>query len=595
MRYLKTNRPVYVLWLVYSLFLTDLSYYLNMYAVVMKRGPLYAAFFLAVVLISLASARLTWRDRSISVRSALLWALFSVLISFLFFGKPLLYTADGLWLTGMHLPGFGLLTVLIGIYILLSLDALKRLKADAIRPLDGPEARNVFLHGFILFVFQIVVFSVYLAALNPGNMSYDTYNQVSQITGLAPYNTWHPIGHTLFIGVLLKVWPNMAMVAVFQILFFALVTCRFYSTLIRNRVALPLVYALALVITLQPATGLHVVTLWKDIPYTAALLWGTNILLLMCLSTDYLAKKRHGLEFAVCTLAIGLFRHNGILAFILMLVWGLVHIVRSGDRQQRINFGAAAVLVLAVFMLVNGLIPARLAANPNPPGMKLRPVYQGLGAVYYAGREAGLDARTRQMVQSVATPEELKEFYDPYFADIYSSNIPQFLNNLSAISTEEALSAYLGALRKFPAIIIGDKFNLAVTLWSVSQDPFSYNNNYTTAIEPEMQSVFQVRRHENVLTAGVNWYAWATTGQYLTNTFLWRTGFWLALLFILLLDLLLARDRRVLLYLPAAGNALAVFLTMPAQDYRYLWFIALICPFLLFSALLPLSEKATVD
>jgi hypothetical protein len=591
MRYLGANWIVYIFWLTFSLFLADLSYYFNMRAMGVERGWGYAVCFLAVALISLLLAMLSGSGRRLLIGRVMLWALFSIIVTFLFFAKPLLYTADGLWLTGAHLPIFGVMTVFVGIYVLLSLSALKKLKMDAIRPLAHPEVRNPLGHVLILFVFQVLVFSLYMAALNPGNMSYDTFNQVSQIAGVVPYNTWHPLGHTLFIGLLLKIWPDMAIVTIFQILFFAFVTSRFYGTLIQYRVRLPLVYALAMVITLLPGTGINVVTQWKDIPYTAALLWGTNILLLMCLSTDYFSKKRHGLEFVVCTLAICLFRHNGILTFVLMLIFGLVYIGRYRDHKKSINFGVSTALILVTVFIVNVVTPAQLDANPNPPGMKLRPIYQGLGAVYFAGREASMNEGARQLVESVATPEQLKEFYNPYFADTYSSNIPRFLNNLSAVGTGAALASYVSTLRQFPDIVLGDKFNLAVTMWSVTQDPFSYNNNYTTAIEPEMQSVFGVQRHENMLTDSVNTYAEKTTHQYLANTFLWRAGFWLAIICILLLALIIERDRRVVLYIPVVGNAAVVFLTMPAQDYRYLWFIALICPFLVLSALLPLPER----
>ncbi len=600
MRYLRARGLLYVFWIIFSLFLADLSYFFNMHAVVRERGPVYFVCFLAVALISLDLVAVSGRRLKISVGRVILVVLFSVIVTFLFFAKPLLYTADGLWLTGARLSVFVLLAVFVGIYVLLSLSALKKLRADAIYPIDFPGRGNSFdfpgpgspfKHVLILLVFQIVVLGVYMAALNPGNMSYDTFNQVSQTAGLVPYNTWHPIGHTLFIGLLLKIWPNLAVVTIFQILFFAFVTSRFYGTLIRNRVRLPLVYFLAMVITLAPNTGVNVVTQWKDIPYTAALLWGTNILLLMCLSAGYFSKKRHGLEFCVCTLAICLFRHNGVLTFLLMLVLGMVYVIRYGNKKGRINFAVSSVLILAVVFLVNVLIPARLDANPNPPGMKLRGIYQGLGSVYYAGLETALDEKTRDIVESVATPEQLKEYYDPYFADIYSSNIPRFLNKLSSVSTGEALRSYLSALGRCPNIVVGDKFNLAVTMWSVTQDPFSYNNNYTTAIEPEMQSVFGVKRHENLLTDWVEGYAAITNKLYLSNTFIWRPGFWLALSFILLLELAIDRDRRVWLYIPILSNGLAVFLTMPAQDYRYLWFIALISPFLILSAVIPLPER----
>jgi hypothetical protein len=591
MRYLKANAFVYVFWMAYTLFLVDLSFYFNMHDFVLKRGFSYMVIFIAVTLISLGLVVVSRHLLKISIGSVVLFLLFSIIVTFLFFGKSLLYTADGLWLTGEHLSFFVKMLVPISIYILLSLCAAKKLSGDVNQPIDRPTAKNHFVHMLIMFVFQVMVFSIYMFALNPGNMSYDTFNQVSQLAGLVPYNTWHPIGHTLLIGLLVKIWNNFAIVTIFQIVFFSLVTSRFYGTLIRFGVGLLPVYALAIAITLIPNTGINVVTQWKDIPYTVALLWGTNIILLMCLTTDYFSKKRHGLEFIVCTLSICLFRYNGILAFLLMVVLGTFYIIYYWERKKGAIFGVSLTVISSMVILVNIVIPAQLNADPNPPAMKLRTIYQGLGAVYYAGCEASLDAKTREVVESVATPEQLKKFYNAYFADVYSDNIPRFLNNLSQVEPSEAIKLYISTMRQYPDIILGDKFNLAILIWSATKDPFSYNNNYTTAIEPKMQSVFGVKRDVNILTDKINAYAEKTTNQYLSNTFFWRVGFWLALSFILLLELIIQQDRRVLLYIPLLSNAAVVFLTMPAQDYRYVWFIALICPFLILSAMIPLPQR----
>src|SRR5665647_1495280 len=118
---LKSNCLLYVFWIAFSLFLVDLSFYLNMHAVVMARGYGYMAVLLFVVLASLALVASYWRSVKISAGRAMLCLLFSIIVTWLFFAKPLLYTPDGLWLTGAQLPVFGLMTILVGIYVLLSL------------------------------------------------------------------------------------------------------------------------------------------------------------------------------------------------------------------------------------------------------------------------------------------------------------------------------------------------------------------------------------------------------------------------------------------------------------------------------------------
>ncbi len=129
-------------------------------------------------------------------------------------------------------------------------------------------------------------------------------------------------------------------------------------------------------------------------------------------------------------------------------------------------------------------------------------------------------------------------------------------------------------------------------MWSVTHDRFSYNNAYTTVIQKEMIEEFGVRRAENRFTDIVKRIAEYTLAEnYLLNTLVWRTGFYLSLEFILFLYLALKKDKRLSLFIPLLCNALIVFLTMPAQDYRYLWFIFLLFPFLVLACSVEMNEN----
>ncbi|HBD65150.1 MAG TPA: hypothetical protein DC038_12045 [Clostridiales bacterium] len=291
-------------------------------------------------------------------------------------------------------------------------------------------------------------------------------------------------------------------------------------------------------------------------------------------------------------LVISLFRFNGILAYIAMLIFAFAYVYRSRNKIQTRNYLASAAASLIVFLLISVIIPKQLNALPNPPGMKLRPIYQGYSAVYVSGNENDLNVESRKTIETVCTPKQMNEFYNPYFADTISSNTPKFLSNLSRISTGDAIRIYIEAALKHPGVILGDKFNLSVTMWSVTNDKFSYNNAYTTVIQKEMTDEFGVERTENKLTDAVKLLASATLMEtYLSNTLIWRTGFYLALEFILMMYLLLQRDKRISLFIPAVCNGIIVFLTMPAQDYRYLWFIFLLFPFMVLACSVDLNEN----
>ena len=583
----------YIIWIVYSNILIYTSFYYNWKVDLIQRDYLIWILILIIAFITIVWMKInkiyfyTSKLRLFSGGAVLIAGLS---VSFFYFGKSFLYEETGYWMVSDNIKYFLLLSVFVFIYVIFSMRIFDLVKGDITTRADK-KTMSYNYHYIILFIIQTSILGIYFYALNPGNMSYDTYNQVSQLKGIIPYNTWHPIGHTLFVGLLLKIWNNYAVITIFQIVFFAAVTSAFYTFLLKHNMKWQIIYFSAIIMSALPSTGINVVTQWKDIPFTVGLLWGTLILLKMSIEEDYFRKITNAVEFNLCMLTISLFRFNGILAFIAMLIYGFVY-VRLGSGIQKRNYWAATSCILIIFLLINTVIPKKLNAVSNPPGMKLRPVYQGYCAVYISGGKEDLDNKSRELIETVCTPEQMKEFYNPYFADTISTNTPKFLNNLSKISTTDALKMYIEAFMAYPGVILGDKFNLSVTMWSVTHDRFSYNNAYTTVIQKEMIEEFGVRRAENKFTDIVKKFAeYTLIKNYLLNTLVWRTGFYLSLELILFLYLMYKKDKRLSLFIPLLCNALIVFLTMPAQDYRYLWFIFLLFPFLALACSVEMNEN----
>ncbi|MDD4047158.1 MAG: hypothetical protein PHE34_08450 [Tissierellia bacterium] len=592
---MKTTNRIFgcILWIIYSNILIYSSFYFNWKHQLIQRDYLIWALFIAASFLSimwLKKNKTSFFQRSSFKPSIvfILTVLTGLSVSFMYFGKSFLYEESGYWMTVDNIGYFLLISVFVIIYVVFSMIIFTIIKKDLV----NAESKGDYKYHYItLFVIQAAILCVCFYALNPGNMSYDTYNQVSQLKGIIPFNTWHPIGHTLFIGLLLEIWNNYAVITIFQIVFYSGVTSAFYKFLLDKNIRWQIIYLSAIIITALPSVGINVVTQWKDIPFTVGLVWGTLILSKICFDDNYFGKTINAVEFAVCMLIISLFRFNGILVFIVMLLYTFVFVLKSTTSIQKRNYFITTAFIFAVFITVNTLVPKQLNAVPNPPGMKLRAIYQGYSAIYVYGGEDDLNKRSRKLIETVCTPDQMREYYNPYLADTTSTNTPKFLNNLSKIRTKDAIKMYIEAFAAHPGVILGDKFNLTVTMWSVAYDRYSYNNAYTTAIQQEMIDEFGVQRKENKFTDIITEYARYTMYEnYLLNTLVWRTGFYLSLEIILFLYLLLKKDRRISLFIPVVCNAVIVFLTMPAQDYRYLWFIFLLFPFLALACSIDLNE-----
>lgn len=128
-----------------------------------------------------------------------------------------------------------------------------------------------------------VVWSLYLLAFWPAVMSVDSVKQWDQmITG--QLTDAHPAVHTATMWALTRLWWSPAVVAVTQVVVLGALVGVVLAGLWRAGVPKAVVMSVAAATALLPATGALAVTLWKDVPYAAAVLALTCLVLRIVLT-----------------------------------------------------------------------------------------------------------------------------------------------------------------------------------------------------------------------------------------------------------------------------------------------------------------------
>lgn len=158
----------------------------------------------------------------------------------------------------------------------------------------------------------LLVFTFYLLAFWPASMSPDSLDQWGQLLKLK-FKDWHPVFHTLNIWVVTRFWLSPAAGAVFQVVVLA---CSFgwaLSRLERVGVARPILWLTSIFFAFLPVNGLMAVTIWKDIPYSAAMMIMSILLLEIAISSGkWLSSWKNAALMILVILFISLYRHNGI-------------------------------------------------------------------------------------------------------------------------------------------------------------------------------------------------------------------------------------------------------------------------------------------
>ena len=89
---------------------------------------------------------------------------------------------------------------------------------------------NLNYKDLIIFLIPCIIFLYYLYIFDPGILRYDSYNQLNQIATNS-YNNWHPFFHTFIYQIWLKIYPDIKILSIIQILIFStiwMVICKYY-------------------------------------------------------------------------------------------------------------------------------------------------------------------------------------------------------------------------------------------------------------------------------------------------------------------------------------------------------------------------------
>lgn len=217
------------------------------------------------------------------------------------------------------------------------------------RPRRSEPARTT-RHAWLWYAIPpAAAWCVYLAVFWPGLMSADSLDQWAQAKW-GVIDDRHPAAHTMLIWAITRVWRSPAAIALVQIIVLAAIAGQVFAILRRigmPRLACATVCALFAV---SPVNGLMVIALWKDIPYSIAVLGLTLIVLDMARTGGAsLQRAPAAIALGITAALAALFRFNGPPA-----AFGTLAILFIVFRAQRKPLALALAISIGLWLGVRG-------------------------------------------------------------------------------------------------------------------------------------------------------------------------------------------------------------------------------------------------
>ena len=212
--------------------------------------------------------------------------------------------------------------------------------------------RKIDYKDIIIFLIPFIMFGIYLVVLYPGVLSYDSYNQLTQIKNMT-FTSSHPFFHTFIEMILMKLVNTPAIIGLFQITFFSILWSRIckYNRLKHNRFDFSYQVVLTVFLSVNPLNKVMSITLWKDILYS-------YIILLLSFEMEKLIDNKFKvdlkkvIELALLLMVLPNLRHNGYLITLSIgIILFIIFIIkdRKDKVKEKMNYNY---LKLIGFMLI---------------------------------------------------------------------------------------------------------------------------------------------------------------------------------------------------------------------------------------------------
>lgn len=455
------------------------------------------------------------------------------------------------------------------------------------RPEGKPIIKNL---TFYCFFGCLLCWMPYFLYQYPGIMTPDSINQLEQTLGIVPFNNHHPFVHTMLFSLFYHIgfFISSDMVAAvsfytfFQMCFLAFGIFYFLRTLELFDIRQEVLVIITLFYALVPYHAVFSVTVWKDIPFAAAvLLVSCSVLRMMRRST-----AADLAMFIVAGTLVCLFRSNGWYGFLLCVPFLMFGYRRNAKKM----FPAIAGILLAAVIVKYPVMNALGVTQPDLIESLSIPTQQ-IAAVICHDRE--LSAEQTALIENVIDTTYIKELYNPAFADNMKELVRAGNQDYLAEHKWEYFKLWVSLGLSYPSDYLTayihqtygywypDSFYPVADIEGVSATSLGVSHT------PLIGGTFVIKAKEIAIKLG---------GMLPMYGLLWSMGVAFCFLLFCIGNAFVRNEKtKFLCFLPSFALYLTVMIATPvATDFRYVYFMVFSLPFYLMTALI-VPDKRTDD
>lgn len=422
--------------------------------------------------------------------------------------------------------------------------------------------------AFLSALLAVVPLLVWWLGWFPGFLSSDSLDQLGQARRFE-FSNAHPAFHTWTIWLITRIWDNAGAVSLAQVLATAILLAVAAKRLTRLGVPWWLATGAAWFVALLPAVGTTTITLWKDVPYSLALLWAfTELLVLAADPRGFWERRWPPIRLGMALGLAWLFRHNGFLTVVPFLVV-LAIWARSNMRRLLPTVVTIAVLVVgANFVLYPLLDVDRTSIEPAT-------VFISDVAASLRHEPGNFSEDELAYLSSIAPLAVWQQRYDCRDSTPLAF-APEFQGDVIADDPGRFQSLVISTYFRDPDTVIGHRWCAADYLLWPPQPDDAYFHRPPFEIALNDLGIVRNSISDRAYQLTLDVFQWAEPNGRLWLTWRPALAIWLAIA--TYVGIALRRDLRILLLAFAlfAAQLANVAATSPAQEFRFAFALYLI-------------------
>ena len=178
------------------------------------------------------------------------------------------------------------------------------------------ESRFSFIVNFILI---FVIYLLFLLKFYPGILTFDSFNELSQVQGILPLMNNHSILHTEVLMIFYKIGNlfNSVNLGVFLYMLFQISLMPFVFSYVlkfmaKHKVSMVIRILSLLFFMLHPINVIYSICLWKDIFFSLSFVIFSILINNLTKDNDYFMNKKNIIIFIIISLLVMYLRNNGL-------------------------------------------------------------------------------------------------------------------------------------------------------------------------------------------------------------------------------------------------------------------------------------------